>query len=114
MLTANLYEWVLSSYKQTSKRLNDTRGEIKNRLDSVISLGQAEAKELFKTFGDVQKQVAGLKIQLEDRFVRRFEAVLDILGVPSLREVEKLRAKVEKLDKRVKELRSNNHKTPNS
>lgn len=114
MPATNLYEWVLNSYKQTSKMLNDIHCELKDRLGSAISLGKIEAKELLKTVGDVQKQVVKLKGQLEDRFVRRFEAVLDILGIPSLSEVERLRAKVDRLDRKVRELRNDNHKAPNS
>lgn len=112
MSVVNLYELILNSYNQTAKRLSEVRKEIKDKLDNAISLSRVEVKGVIKTFDKIQKQVAELKVQLEDRFVRKFEAVLDILGVPSLRDLEELRARVEKLDKKIKELSKNNHKAP--
>jgi len=114
MQVDNLYKWVSSSYKEASKRLDDARGEIKSRLNSVVSSGPLEVKELMKTFGEVQKQVMGLKVQLEDRFVRKFEAVLELLGIPSEREMNELKVRVEKLGKKIAELRKSSNKAPSN
>jgi len=110
MQAGNLYKWALDSYKQTSESLSNVREQLERRLVGMVAAGRLEVAEALKTVTRAQNQIAELRGQLEDRVVRKYEAVLDLLGIPSEREIDELKRRVERLSKKVKGL-SNNDKS---
>jgi len=104
MQSSSLYRWILDSYKQTSDSLSDVRDRIERKLIGLMAAGRMEASEAIKTLAKTRTQIAELKSHIESRVIRKYEAVLDILGIPSEREIEDLKKRVERLNRMVKRL----------
>ena len=111
MQSSSLYRWILDSYRQTFDSLSDVRDRIERKLIGLIATGRMEASEAIKTLAKTRTQIAELKNHIESRVIRKYEAVLDILGIPSEREIEDLKKRVERLNRRVKRLSNNNDRS---
>jgi len=104
MPVGRLYKWVLDSCRETTRNLNEMRGQLERKLIGLVAAGRLEVQEALKAVGAVHSQISGLKKELEDKVVRKFEAALDLLGIPSEREIEELKKRVDRLSKKVKDI----------